>query len=300
MSIQLFFVDKMLRFSIKRRFRKAPDVMTLRAVMEEMARQARPAPAAVRVTQIELGGIKAERLAVADADESRAVLYIHGGGFVAGVPANHRPLTWRLAAQTRFPVYAIDYRLAPEHLFPAGLEDCVSAYRALLAKGIAAEHIAIGGDSAGGNLTLATALKLKQDGVPLPGCLVCLSPVTDLAEPAPSHISNARSDALFDARTFTTLPPVYCPGHDLKDPLVSPVRGDVHGLPPTLFQCSRDEMLRDDSIRMADKMKAAGVETAIEVWPKVFHVWQVTADIVPEARKAIARIVAFIGAKLGS
>lgn len=300
MSIQLFFIDKMLRFAVKRRFRKSPDVMTLRAIMEEMAEQARPAPASVAVTQTELGGVKAERLAVADADQSRAIVYIHGGGFVAGVPANHRPLTWRLAAQTKVPVYAIDYRLAPEHPFPAGLEDCVNAYRALLTGGLAPDHIAIGGDSAGGNLTLTTALKLKQDGTSLPACLVCLSPVTDLAEPAPSHASNANRDAMFDARTFETLPPVYCPNTDPYDPLVSPLRGDVRGLPPTLFLCSRDEMLRDDSVRMAEKMTATGVETRIEVWPKVFHVWPVMADLLPEGRKAIEKISAFLRAKLGA
>jgi len=299
MSIQLFLVDKMLRFTIKRRFRKAPDVMTLRAVMQEMERQVRPAPAPVAMATADLGGVKAERLCVPGADETKAILYIHGGGFVAGIPANHRPLTWRLAAQVKVPVYVVDYRLAPEHPFPAGLDDCVAAYRALLAKGIAPGKIAIGGDSAGGNLTLATALKLKQDRTPLPGCLVALSPVTDLAEGGPSHAENVKSDAMFDARTFETVAAAYCPGHDARDPLVSPLRGDVAGLPPTLFQCSGAEMLRDDSIRMEAKMKAAGVDTTIEVWPKVFHVWQVTADILPEGRAAIAKIAAFITRRLG-
>lgn len=300
MSIQLFFVDKMLRFTVKRRFRKHPDVMTLRAVMQDMEKQVRPAPAPVVMDTADLGGVKAERLSVPGADESKAILYIHGGGFVAGIPANHRPLTWRLAAQVKVPVYAIDYRLAPEHKFPAGLEDCVTAYRALLAQGIAASKIAIGGDSAGGNLTLTTALKLKQDGVALPGCLVALSPVTDLAESGPSHKENMKSDALFDPRTFATVLAAYCPGHDPKDPLISPLRGDVTGLPPTLFQCSGAEMLRDDSIQMAGKMKKAGVDTTIEVWPKVFHVWQVTADMLPEGRAAIAKIAAFISARLGN
>ena len=300
MSIQLFFVDKMLRFTIKRRFKRHPDVMTLRAVMQEMEKQVRPAPALVEMHTADLGGVKAERLSVPGADESKAILYIHGGGFVAGIPANHRPLTWRLAAQVKAPVYVVDYRLAPEHVFPAGLDDCVTAYRALLAKGIAPARIAIGGDSAGGNLTLTTALKLKQDGVPLPGCLVALSPVTDLAEPGLSHVQNVKSDAMFDARTFDTVVAAYCPGHDPKDPLVSPLRGDVAGLPPTLFQCSGAEMLRDDSVRMESRMRAAGVDTAIEIWPKVFHVWQVTADMLPEGRAAIAKIAAFITQRLNA
>lgn len=298
MSIQLFLFDKFLRFAIKRRFHKNPDIMTLRAVMEDMAKSARPAPAPVTVQTVPLGGVAAERLAVPGADETRALLYIHGGGFVAGVPANHRPLTWRLAAKAKIPVYVVEYRLAPEHPFPAGLDDCVSAYRELLQKGIAPGRIAIAGDSAGGNLTLATALKLTADGTPQPGCLVCLSPVTDLAEPAPSHVTNAKSDAMFDGRTFATVSAAYCPGTDPRDPLISPMRGDVTGLPPTLFQCSGAEMLRDDSVRMAEKMKAAGVDVTIEVWPKVFHVWQVTADMLPEARRAIDGIVVFMNARL--
>jgi len=299
MSIQLFFMDKMLRVMVRRRFRKDPDIMTLRTLMEEMGDQVRPAPAPVVVQTVELGNVSAERLAVPDADETKALLYIHGGGFVAGVPANHRPLTWRLAAQTKVPVYAVDYRLAPEHPFPAGLEDCVAAYRALLARGLTPSHIAIGGDSAGGNLALATALKLKQDGVALPACLVCLSPVTDLAEPTASHRENVKSDAMFDPRTFASVTAAYCPNRDPKDPLISPLRGEVSGLPPTLFLCSGAEMLRDDSVRMAERMKQAGVETAIDVWPKVFHVWPVMADILPEGRKAIEGIAAFIRTRLG-
>ena len=120
MSIQLFFLDKLLRFTVKRRFARNPDVMTLRAVMEDMAKQAKPAPAPVVTETIDLGGVAAEKLSVPGADARKAILYIHGGGFVAGVPANHRPLTWRLAAQTNIPVYVVDYRLAPEHVFRPG------------------------------------------------------------------------------------------------------------------------------------------------------------------------------------
>src|SRR5262249_33554595 len=160
------------------------------------------------------------------------------------------------------------------------------------------EHIAIGGDSAGGNLTLVTALKLKELGLPLPAALVCLSPVTD-HEGFESRNDNIKRDAMFDWRMIPTVSPLYCPDVDPADPLVSPCRGDVAGFPPTLFHCSRDELLRDDSIKMAEKMKAAGVDTTIEVWPGVFHVWQVTADVLPEAKKAVVNIVDFLKARLG-
>lgn len=295
MSIQLFVADKVVRVMMKRRFRRNPTVMELRAIMSEMP--IRPAPKRIKVETVELGGRDAELLTPRNADLTRALLYIHGGGFVAGVPANHRPLTWRLAEGVGVPVYAIDYRLAPEHPFPAGLNDCVEAYRALLAKGLSPEHIAVGGDSAGGNLTLATALKIKALGLPLPAALVCLSPVTD-HEGFESRTQNIKQDAMFDARMIPSVPPLYCPNSDPFDPLVSPYRGDVTGLPPTLFHCSRDELLRDDSVRMAEKMKAAGVDTTIEVWPGVFHVWQIAADVLPESKKAVANIVAFLRAKL--
>ena len=297
MSLQLFFFDKLIRLTMKRRFRRNPDVMELRAIMEEIP--LRPAPAHVTVDLITLNGIKAERLRTANTDESKAILYIHGGGFVAGVPGNHRPLTWRLADKVGVPVYAIDYRLAPEHPFPAGLDDCVAAYRGLLAKGIAASSIIVAGDSAGGNLTFTTALKLKQDGLPMPAALVALSPATDLeGADFESRKSNEAADAMFTPGMFGSLEGLYCPGCDPNNPLISPYRGDVSGFPPVLIHCSRDEMLRDDGVMMAQKLKAAGVPTTLEVWPKVFHVWQVMADMLPEARKAIDNIAAFMRDKL--
>jgi len=292
-SIQGFILDKVLRVAVKRRFRKLPDVMELRAIMQEMP--LRPAPRHVIVDTIGLGGVAAERLRTASADESRALLYIHGGGFVAGVPANHRPLTWRLADKLGVPVYAVDYRLAPEHPFPAGLEDCVTAYRALLDTGLKPTAIVIAGDSAGGNLTLATALKAKALGLPQPAALVCLSPATDWAE-TPSRRSNVGSDAMFVPAMFATVPAAYCPGRDACDPLISPQRGDLAGLPPTLIQCSGAEMLRDDAVFMAEKLTAAGVAATLEVWPGLFHVWQVMADVLPEGRRAIDAIVTFIKA----
>ena len=296
MSIQLFFIDKLLRVAVKRRFRRNPDVMELRAIMDEMP--PRPAPGHVFVEITTLGGIRAERLRTEGANEAKAILYIHGGGFVAGVPGNHRPLTWRLADRIGVPVYVIDYRLAPEHPFPAALEDCVAAYRGLLDKGIAAKSIIVAGDSAGGNLTLVTALKLKELGIEQPAALICLSPVTDM-EGFESRRSNIRGDAMFTPEMFPTLKPLYCPDADPENPFVSPWRGDVSGLPPTLVQCSAIEMLRDDSVYMADKMKHAGVDVTLEIWPKVFHVWQVMADILPEGRKAIEKIVMFARQRLG-
>jgi acetyl esterase/lipase len=296
MSIQLFFLDKMIRFQMKRRFQRTPDPMLLRRMMKVMERRAPRVPAHVTLGSIELGGVRTETLTPANADERGAVLYIHGGAFLAGSPVTHRGLTWRLADGLGVPLYAVDYRLAPEHRFPAGLDDIVAAYRALLERNVT--KIRVAGDSAGGNLTLALTLKLKSLGLPLPSALVCLSPVTDLAAHFESHESNARSDAMFDARLLPLVAPIYCA--DPSDPLVSPLRGDVSGFPPTLIQCSAIELFRDDGVKMADALRAAGVVVELDVWPAVYHVWQLSADILPEGRRAIEKIIAFLKRSNGS
>jgi len=295
MSIQLFLADKVIRLTAKRRFARNPDVMQLRPMMAEM----RPPRVPQRITlqKISLGGVPAERLMPGNANARRAILYIHGGGFVGGSPSNHRALTWRLAEQLGCTVFAIDYRLAPENPFPAGLNDCVTAYRELLKSGYEPHGLAVGGDSAGGNLSLALALNLKRLGVEQPAALVAISPATDLAGSLPSHSANARSDAMFDMKMFGSLTPLYCPGQDAANPLISPLRGDTKGLPPTLIQCSQDEMLRDDGVLMAEKLKSAGVDVRLEVWPRVFHAWPIMADVIPEAREAIKNIVEFVATR---
>jgi len=300
MSLQLYFLDALLRLTVKRRFKKRPNVLELRPIMAEMAARPARVPPDVAIEQSAMGGVRTEVLRPAGAQGKRAILYIHGGGWVAGAPVNHCPITGRLAKLAGATVYAPDYRLAPEHRFPAGLDDCVAVYRALLDSGIAAGAIAIAGDSAGGNLTLATALKIKMLGLPLPAALVCLSPATALDAELPSHRTNIRSDAMFVAGIHDTVRAAYLDGHDASDPMVSPLRGDVSGLPPTLIQCSGSEMLRDDGVEMAEKMKAAGVDARIEVWPGLPHVWQAMADLLPEGRKAIAGIAAFLNARLAA
>lgn len=293
MSLQLPLIDLLIRWQIKRRFRKNPDVNLLRPLMLQMEPRSSKLPAGIACEAVDLGGIPAEKLSAADTRTDAAILYIHGGGFVAGSPCTHRPLTWRLAKDVGVPVYAVDYRLAPEHHFPAGLDDCVTAYRALLDRGLPAKSILVAGDSAGGNLTLALALRLKAEGLPLPAALICLSPATDMTGSGASMLSNAEADAIFVPEIMASLMPAYCPGADAKNPYLSPLFGDVSGFPPTLIQVGDREILRDDSVRMAAALKAAGAEATLEVWPKVWHVWQLNADMLPEAREAITHIVRF-------
>jgi epsilon-lactone hydrolase len=300
MSIQLFLLDKLFRVVMKRRFARRPDVIELRPLMNLFVRRTRRLPREISLEFIRLGGIETELLQPvlrpAGADQTRAILYIHGGAFVAGSAKNIRPIAWRLAQGSGAPVYAIDYRLAPEHPFPAALEDSVAAYRALLESGKAPERISLGGESAGGNLVLALALRLKQLGLPQPGALFCLSPATDFLHPFDSRKSNAKSDAMFDSRMFKSAIPHYCREQDPANPLMSPLRGDLAGLPRTLLLCGEGEMLRDDSVLMAERMKAAGVPVQLERWPDVFHAWPVVADYLPEARRAIELILRFLKA----
>jgi monoterpene epsilon-lactone hydrolase len=293
MSLQLFLLNPLIRWQVKRRFRKDPNVMLLRPIMQQMEPRMARLPADITAEPLDLGGVPAEKLSADAADKTKAFLYIHGGGFVGGSPRTHRPLTWRLAKDIGVPVYAIDYRLAPEHAFPAGLDDCVTAYRALLERSISAKSIVVGGDSAGGNLTLALALRLKAEGLPMPSALVCLSPATDMTGGGASRTSNAERDAMFVTEMMDSLMPLYAPGTAENEPFVSPLFGDVSGFPPTFFQVGETEMLRDDATRMATKLREAGVEATIETWPKVWHVWQLNADMLPEAREAIAHIVRF-------
>ena len=292
MSIQLAVVDALMRLTIKRRFARRPDVLELRAIMKT-TRPPRP-PTGISLTQMQLGGVPADRLSPRSPRNRRTLLYIHGGGFVGGSPPNYRALVGHIAEKLNATAYVIDYRLAPEHPFPAALDDCAAAWRALLDMGIPAGDIVIAGDSAGGNLTLALALKLKSAGGPLPAALVALSPATDLADGTPSRTTNARADAMFDSHTFASVVRHYCSQSDPTDPLISPLRGDPTGLPPTLIQCSRDEMLRDDGVLMAEKMKATGVDITLELWPRVFHVWQLMLGFIPESRAAVENIVRFI------
>lgn len=284
---------------MRARFEAQGDVGPLRPMMEKMARDARPVPAHVRLEAHALGAVPGERLVPAGARDDAAILYVHGGAFIAGAPVNHRALTWRLAHGTGTTVYAIDYRLAPEHPFPAGLDDVVQAYEVLVARGV--RRIAIGGDSAGGNLALAAALELARRGAPRPAALACLSPVTTLALDLPSAFENRDRDDMFSFGLMPGMLARYAKGHDPFDPRISPLHAkDVSVLPPTIFQVGEREMLRDHSVQMAERMRAAGVEVRLEVEPRVMHVWQLLADLVPEAHAAIDRLSSFLRPRLSS
>ncbi len=187
-----------------------------------------------------------------------------------------------------------EYRLAPEHPFPAGPDDCVRAYRALLDKGYEAGNIVVGGDSAGGGLTVATMLQLRHDGLPLPGGAVMLSPFLDMTASGESAKTRLEQDPWFDPAHISVIIGHYCPYEDLKNPLLSPVFANVAGLPPTLIQVGDDEILLSDATRFADKLKEEGVRVELEVFPEMWHVFQLFVGKMPESKAAIRKIGQFM------
>lgn len=248
------------------------------------------APDGVAWEEVDAGGVVAEWIVAPEASNDRVLLYLHGGGYTMGSRATHRVLVSRLSEQARARVLSVDYRLAPEHSYPAAVDDAVAAYRWLLAQGVAADRIAIAGDSAGGGLTLATLLALRDAGDPLPAAAVAISPWADLEGTGDSVQTRAHLDKMVSADALKDNADLYAAGTDLRAPGVSPLYGDYTGLPPLLIQVGDAEILLDDSVRVADRAKAAGVDVTLEVWPEMPHVWHAFAGMLPEADQAVARI----------
>ena len=246
-----------------------------------------------RTETLDADGVNAVRIVPPQAREHACVLHFHGGGYVIGTAPLYRDFTWRIGAAARSSVLYFDYRLAPEQPFPAALDDAVTICRWLFAR-INPRQIAFVGDSAGGGLVLATLYRLRDEGLPLPAAAVAISPWTDLALTGPSLRSNARADPMMDVRRLPALADCYLAGADARHPYASPLYGDGSGLPPTLIQVGSDEILRDDAVRMAERLKATGCDAEIEVWPRMPHAWHLYARILPEGREAIARAGRFV------
>lgn len=223
----------------------------------------------------------------------RIILYFPGGGFVARTPLAHRNLLIKLCRTVKARGLLVLYSLAPEHPFPAGFEDCVEAYKKLLAEGRSPGSIILAGDSAGGNMVLSTLMYLRDNQLPLPACGIMLSPLLDLTFTGESRQTNARSEAMLPNGGKKHIEKIYHPGTPDNHPYVSPVFGDFTGLPPLLGQVGSTEILRDDTVRAAENARKANVPFTLEVWPGLPHVWQLM-DFMPESSEAIAHIKAFI------
>jgi epsilon-lactone hydrolase len=278
-----------------------PDSLTLaeRRAQYERAERAFPVPPEVTVTRVTAPVAPAEWLVPASTRREVVVLYLHGGGYVIGSPRSHRHLAAAIAGAGLARALLLDYRLAPEHPFPAALDDAVAAYRWLLDQAIRPGRLVIAGDSAGGGLAVATLVALRDRGLPLPAAGVCISPWVDLTCRAASYARNAAVDPIVRPGIVAEMAQAYLAGADPTTPLASPLWADLRGLPPLLIQVGSDEVLLDDATELAERGTAAGVETTLEVAPRMVHVWHWFLPMLDEAQTAIDRIGAFIKARVG-
>ena len=252
-----------------------------------------PVPPDVKIESVEADGVQAEWQIVPGASEEKILMYLHGGGWIFGSAFTHRVLTVAVGKAAGMQVLSVNYRLAPENPFPAGLEDCAKVYRWLLLKGFKPSNIIIAGDSAGGNLTLAGILNLRDKGLPLPKGAVCLSPATNLQFDA-FHPSNAESDPILaDIGIFWWVAAYVGLENSagLKNPLVSPILGDLGGFPPLLIQATPAELLFEDARQFVEKVRAAGGNATLQLWGGMVHVWQLFFyNVFPESKDAIDKI----------
>ncbi len=291
--------NSLLRKLLRWLFRKEVSIPESRARSEKYARWVGKVPLRVQVDAFQIGGIYTEWIAPPQADTRRVILYLHGGGYVSGSVAVHKLLCVALAQATGMRLLLPEYRLAPENPFPAALEDALSAYRWLLAQGVAPADIIVAGDSAGGGLSLAMALALRGTGEPLPAAIVCISPWADLKLTGASHRTKAKADPILYAKELRHWALSYTDEANLSNPLVSPVYADFHGFPPMLVQVGSEEILLDDAVTVAEKARAAGVDVTLRLWPGMWHVWHATGTWLPESRAALEEIGQFVRGRLG-
>lgn len=265
--------------------------------MYDKARYVFALPDGVEVEESEIGGVPAEIVTPAD-HGAGTFLYLHGGGYAIGSPVSHRHLVAALAGASRTRAFALDYRRAPEHPFPAAVDDALAGYRGLLDAGVAPGSIVVGGDSAGGGLTAAALLAIRDAGLDLPAAGVLISPWADLANESDSYRTHADRDPLVFQEDIDRWRDAYLAGADPRAPLASPLHADLAGLPPLLIHVGSEEVLLDDSRKLAERCKAAGVEADLEIWPDMIHVWHWFGEYLDEAGSAVRRIGEYVGARL--
>lgn len=247
-----------------------------------------------RYSRVNAGGVTAEWVTAEGASDSRVVLYFHGGGYIIGSPRTHRAMLAHLSKAAGARVLSLDYRLAPEHPFPAPVEDSTAAYRWLLQEGFDPARIALGGDSAGGGLTVAALVQIRYLGLPVPAAGVCISPWVDMEGLGESMETRAKADPMVSKENLMVSAKTYLGGADPRAPLAAPLYADLRGLPPLLIQVGDAETLLDDSTRLAGVAREAGVDVRMDVWDDMIHVWHVFAPILPEGKQAISQAGEFI------
>ena len=281
-SIQAHLAVWIIKWRVKRRLRGVRDYRRARQILKP---ERYKVPSSIRIIPAQIGGVSGEWVEGPNSGEV-VLLYLHGGGYFGCSAETHRPITVAFARQG-FRVFAPDYRLAPENKFPAAVDDAVAVYRALLSAGHAPQEIVVSGESAGGGLALSLMLSLRSAAIPLPACAAIFSPWTDLAATGDSIRINAARCAMFSGADIAPSARYYLGDRDPRDPLASPLYADLTGLPPLLIHVGADEVLLDDSTRLAERARAAGVPIALKIWPVVPHAWQLAPHLIPEARQSL-------------
>jgi epsilon-lactone hydrolase len=260
----------------------------------------RPIAPDIGIERVSIDGVGAQMLTPADCDADRAILYLHGGGYVFGSLKSHAGMVAEVARAARCRVLQLDYRRAPEHPFPAAVEDATAAYQWLLRRGFAPERIAIAGDSAGGGLVLSMLVASRAQGIPLAGAAVCLSPWVDMEATGESYRTRERIDPLVQRKVVDEVTRLYLNGQDPRTPTASPIHADLTGFPPLLIQVGEREILFSDSEALAKKARALGVDVTFEEWPGMVHVWHLHYPMLASGREAIERIGLFLIEKTGA
>jgi len=264
-----------------------------RAGFEQMAAMF-PVEADVRCEPVTAGGVKSEWVTAPGTDAGRAILYLHGGGYVIGSINTHRAMAGRLSRAAKARVLVIDYRLAPEHPHPAAVDDAVAAYRWMLQQELKPSRIVVSGDSAGGGLTVATLVAIRDAQLPIPAAGVPISPWVDMEAIGESMTTKAAEDPIVQKAGLLEMAKAYLGGKDPRTPLAAPLYADLSGLPPLLIQVGTAETLLDDASRLSERAKKAGVKVTYEPWENMIHVWHLFAPMLDEGKQAIERIGEFI------
>jgi len=276
---------------------RPPELAERRKRLDALSEQS-PLPQDVRTQSVSANGVPAEWTTTQDADPSRVMLYLHGGGYVSGSITSHRAMVAEAGRQAGCRTLALGYRLAPEHPFPAALRDALAGYQFLLSGGFDPSRIALAGDSAGGGLTIATMLTLRAANDRLPGCAWCISPWVDLEMTGASMTGKADIDPMIQQPYLRELAEAYLHGANPRDPMISPLHADLRGLPPLLIQCGSAETLLDDSVRLAGAAANADVAVTLEVYPDMIHVWHLFHQQLAAGRRALDAAGHFIRAAL--
>jgi monoterpene epsilon-lactone hydrolase len=293
MSIRASLISFVIKHTLRKQFDELSDVQAMRDAMARSGALGGKLPDKVTIVPQAIGDIAAEWVTLENIDQNKVILYLHGGGYIVGSAEGYRDIAWRLAELAKCRVLFVDYRLAPEHPFPAAVEDATEAYRWLLEQGFDPKQIALCGDSAGGGLSIATAVNLKNLGLPQPACAMLMSPWVDLACTGESIQANDGIDCMLTAKALNTMASFYLGERDRKAPLASPLYADLGGLCPMTIHVGSEEVLYSDSERITEQLTAAGGRAELEVWSKMPHVFPVLAARIPEGKRALEKMAAY-------